>query len=160
MYDQSDLSSLYVLCLSSCTLIVHQIVISLLKPIDLTSQSPFESCSEPSVRLALTISLYPLGRSVRSYGGPTSRTLMLSPLGIRQNNQTRAIAANLFYEIILKLFRKSRLFFFFSFPPSFIFKEGSLENIDLEIQEIRKLKKPRIRGTNTYQKYTKCGLVY
>ena len=42
----------------------------------------------------------------------------------------------------------------FSFPPSFIFKEGSLEEISLNIRKPKKL-----RGTNTYWKCTKCGPV-
>ena len=43
-----------------------------------------------------------------------------------------------------------------SFSPSFIFKEGSLEEISLDFQEVQK---PRIRGTNTYWKCIKCGPV-
>jgi len=43
----------------------------------------------------------------------------------------------------------------FSYPPTLLFKEGSLE----EIQESQKSKYRRIRGINTYWKCTKCGPV-
>ena len=42
----------------------------------------------------------------------------------------------------------------FSFPPSLIFKEGSLKEISLGFQESK-----RPRGTNTYWKYIKCSSV-
>ena len=65
-----------------------------------------------------------------------------------------------------KQYRKNE----FSFPPSFTFKEGRLEEISLDFQEVQKVQeaqrvqelqesKPKSRGANTYWKCTKCGPV-
>ena len=43
----------------------------------------------------------------------------------------------------------------FLYPPSLIFKEGTLE----EIQRTRETQKLKSRGSNTYWKCTKCGLI-
>jgi len=73
---------------------------------------------------------------------------------VKTTTRSYCLGCNFFLRQDLQLIeKKERQKSDFSFPASFIFKDGSLEEISInsqEVQETQELKKPRIRGVETY----------